>query len=146
MQEATSPRFDFLILADRADAINGKLYMMGGGWDNIQVANLEEPVTLSVAIAIMVPWLATNQDHLITLRLVDEDDNELIKLQVGFKTGRPPTLPDAETQRVMLALPLSLKFPKAGKYTVVGTVGDDEKRVGLRIIAGPPMRFPPQPS
>lgn len=146
-----SPEFDFLILADRAEAINGKLYMMGGGWDGVGVANIDEPIAFSIALAVMVPWHATNQDHMLTLSLQDVDGKELVQLQVGFRTGRPPNLEEGADQRIMFALPLALKFPGVGTYCVVGRVGQDEKRVRMRVFVVPqnplapsrPAQMPP---
>lgn len=129
-----SPMFDFLILADRAEAINGKLYLMGGGWDGVGVANIDEPVAFSVALAVLVPWHATNQDHMLTLSLQDADSKELMRVQAGFRTGRPPILEEGADQRVMFALPLALTFPGAGTYFVVGSVGQDEKKARLRVF------------
>ena len=35
---------DFLLLADKAEILNGKLYMMGGAWDRIHLKETEVPV------------------------------------------------------------------------------------------------------
>jgi len=33
-------QLDFLILADRAEAVNGKLYLLGGAWDRLGLTSL----------------------------------------------------------------------------------------------------------
>ncbi len=135
-----TPYLDFLILADRAEAINGKLYLMGGGWDTFNIGN-DEPASFSVALAIMMPWHATNQDHMLTLSLQDADANELLRVQAGLRTGRPPTMAEPAEQRVMIAFPVSVRFPTSGTYAVIGTIGDNSKRVSLHVNQVPQMPF-----
>ncbi len=46
---------DFLLLADRAEVLNGKLYMMGGAWDRRQIRSIDSPVSLTMVIGVLVP-------------------------------------------------------------------------------------------
>ena len=48
-----------IMLADFAQAVNGKLYIMGGGWSLIGPA----PCPTAIAIKIEVPWNQTNEKH-----------------------------------------------------------------------------------
>ena len=48
-----------LLLCDFAEAVNGKLYVMGGGWNILFAPG--QPVTMSVAAVLAVPWDRTNQ-------------------------------------------------------------------------------------
>ncbi len=48
----------------RAEAVNGKLYMMGGAWDGIYLRSMADPASFSIAVGIVVPWHATNVEHL----------------------------------------------------------------------------------
>jgi hypothetical protein len=137
MNESTSPTIDFLILADKAEAVNGKLYMVGGGWDSIAVRRLEEALQFSLAIGILVPWHATSLQHEVNLSVQDADGKELVRLQFAFKTGRPPLLPDGATQRVMLVLPFSLTIPQVGQYFVEVAVGEVSKRVTFYVSVAP---------
>ena len=136
------PEFDFLILADRAEAINGKLYMMGGAWDAIGLRALGDVAAFTAAVGIVVPWHATNMEHHVTLRLEDADVKTLTSTCVGFATGRPATLPDGARQRVTFALPLNIVFPTPGTYVVVCTVGVQEKRVAFQVHIHPPAPAP----
>ena len=93
-----------MFLADRAEAINGKLYVMGGAWDRLQVPELPGPlpVPISVAVVITVPWSLTNKEFTFSLELVDVDNNPVaLPLEEGedaglfsipFEVGRPPGL------------------------------------------------------
>ena len=44
-----SPEIEWLILADEAELVNGKLYMMGGGWDRITAQVLPWQQHMAVA-------------------------------------------------------------------------------------------------
>lgn len=135
---AAEPEFDFVILADRAEAVNGKLYMMGGAWDGIYLRSMTDPASFSIAVGIAVPWHATNVEHLLRLRLEDADGKELTVFQVGFTTGRPASIPHGARQRVTLALPVAVVFPRAGTYVVACSLGSHEKRIAFHVQVAPP--------
>src|SRR5438270_7253247 len=86
------PEIDFLIIADRAEAINGKLYMMGGAWDQIGIADPSQPIQFSVALGINIPWHATNEHHRMRLVVEDADGAKLSEMEGEFVAGRPPHL------------------------------------------------------
>ena len=146
-QEFDQPTVDFLILADRAEAVNGKLYMMGGGWDRISVADFSQPQTLSLAMGILVPWNATNVNHNLAIRIETQDANELAAIALSFNAGRPPNMRPAESQRLVLAFHLALTLPAPGTYVVRALIGDREcQRVvfyALMLPAIPTAVVPP---
>ncbi len=132
------PEFDFLILADRAEAVNGKLYMMGGAWDAIGLRAAGDVASFTAAIGILVPWHATNVEHQFSLRLEDADGKVLSSMGMGFTTGRPAALPEGARQRVTFAIPLSVALPGPGAYAVICTLGRQEKRVAFQVQLLPP--------
>jgi len=85
------------MLADSAQEVGGKLYILGGGWS----ITGPEPVPMAIALKLEVPWDRTNEQHSLLLELLDEDgepvlvpgtDNDEVPLQVTgeFEAGRPP--------------------------------------------------------
>ena len=68
---------DFLILADLAEVLNGKLYMMGGAWDRRHFRDIAAPVPLTIVVGVLVPWNLTNEPHRLRIRLEDEDGGAL---------------------------------------------------------------------
>ena len=81
-----------LLLADSADVVNGKLYVMGGAW------TITDAVCKRSAIAIIVevPWNEANVVHKLKLELVTEDgqnvkrsDGQSYETGVEFEVGRP---------------------------------------------------------
>jgi hypothetical protein len=124
---------DFLIVADRAEVLTGKLYMMGGGWDSIGTTGPDQPVHFTAAVGFLVPWNATNVDHPCTIRLEDADGTDVLSLGYTIRTGRPPNLPEGATQRVTVSLPIAAAFPQPGVYALVATAGTDQKRTSFHV-------------
>ena len=135
------PHVDFVILADRAEAVNGKLYMMGGGWDRMWVADFAQPQSISMALGILVPWNATNQLHKLMIRVESQDAIELATLGLNFNTGRPPTLGQAESQRITLAFQAAIPLPGPGAYVIKALINDVESKQTVFYVQ--PLPTPP---
>jgi hypothetical protein len=86
-----------MLLCDYAEAIGGKLYVMGGGWVNCPPGRR----SMSIALRILVPWSDTNTRHELALILQDEEGNTIdlgepprpVRQEGGFEVGRPPGVP-----------------------------------------------------
>ena len=136
------PSVEFVVLADHVEAVHGKLYMMGGGWENIAVHDFESPVTLEIAVSVLVPWNATNKPHPISVTVETADGEVLGSVDGNILAGRPPTIEHGATQRTMLAMKMPVTLPDAGTYVVVATLNEEVgKRVTFRAIpAHPPAQ------
>jgi hypothetical protein len=127
--EATA--INFLILANHVEAVNGLLYVSGGGWtDHVRRISQGGPPPSShfgIGISVVVPWTETNQPHPFSVRIEDEDGQTLVLSVEGqLNVGRPPTLPPGGKQFAMIGLPVDVVFPKAGGYQIVARLGDQE--------------------
>ena len=111
-----------MLLADVAQTINNKLYILGGGWS----ITGPQPTPMAIAIKIEVPWTEANRVHQLKLSLLDEDEGPVMKptqegeepyqVTASFEVGRPPGLRPGTPLDVPLAInigPLSLK---PGRY------------------------------
>ncbi len=135
------PTIDFLILADRAEVINGKLYMMGGGWDRLNLLDVSQPVGFALAIGVLIPWSALYRDHRLRIALEDEDGVQLTELRAAMNIGAPAEVTIGQSFRAMFALNVGWKLPGPGTYRVVAGVDDgDEKRVALHVALAQPPR------
>lgn len=103
------------MLVDAVQALDGKLYILGGGWN----VRGPQPTPFGIAVLIDVPWEEANRKHRFALHLVDEDGRPYVAegadtpLQIGgeFEVGRPPGLREGSSIRVPLAInsgPLAL--------------------------------------
>src|SRR3954467_6058901 len=90
----------FLMLADHSEAVNGKLYMVGGGWNVLRLPELPHEWGFHIALGLDVAWTETNQPHNLQVDIHDPDGVELGDgLQADFETGRPPGMPAGQDQR-----------------------------------------------
>jgi hypothetical protein len=146
------PTIDFFILADRAEAVNGKLYLMGGGWSETVVPDISQPAPLSFALGVLVPWNATNQQHTVRITIEDLDRRCPVpfELEAGFIAGRPASTRTGAVQRVMLASSgVPVKYPGPGTYQVAVRLSTGhERRVEFQVrsTAIPPASIPPPAS
>jgi len=120
---------DFLLVADRAEAVNGKLYLLGGGWDRITLSQFPGSANFDVALGVLVGYTETNERHEFDLTLED-DDNQVVLGPVSghFELGRPPGLKPAQAQRFMVAVRGPFPIPRAGCYHWVLSL--DRQRAG----------------
>jgi hypothetical protein len=58
-----------MMLADAADAVGGKLYILGGGWS----VTGPQPSPFAIVLDIKVPWHGINVEHKLRLDLIDAD-------------------------------------------------------------------------
>ncbi|MBI2887176.1 MAG: hypothetical protein HYY02_08200 [Chloroflexi bacterium] len=132
-------QFEWLILADAAQIVGGKLFLLGGGWD---VLTINGPFPLeqrfALAAAFRVPWHETNQPHQVELEIVDVDGGVLGRIEGNVEVGRPPGTLPGQDQRAQLAADVTLRLEKAGIYAIIGRIrGQEEARVTFRVVAGP---------
>jgi len=111
-------RLDFLILADKAEAIGGKLYLMGGAFDRIGLAAIPGPAQFDVAIGVLVGYGETNFKHAFELRCEDPDGKVVLQGPQGMlEVGRPPGMAAGAEQRALLVFAGPFVFPAAGAYS-----------------------------
>ncbi len=140
---------EFLILADSAQVVGGKLYMLGGGWSHYRVRSFPAQVVVSVALGISVPWDETNHKRSVELSIVDEDGQVILQpVTTQVEIGRPPGLKPGSSQRIVIAATVGFRLPKAGRYEVVGKVeGQEVNRIYFDAVqVGPRPAPPPAPT
>ncbi len=101
-----------MLLADAAQAVGGKLYVLGGGWS----VTGPGPSPMAIAIKIDVPWGQTDVRHRWVLDLVDQDGRpvlvpassgpEPVHISGEFQVGRPSGV--AEGTPIDLPLAISV--------------------------------------
>jgi len=113
-----------ILLADAVQAVEGKLYILGGGWS---VAG-PGATPMAIAVKIEVPWSQTNTRHVWQLDLLDADGAPVpvpgvpdgprpLLLRGDFEVGRPPGLPPGTPIDLPLAINLGpLQLPPACRY------------------------------
>lgn len=134
-----SSRNEWLMLADYAEVIAGKLYLHGGGWDRLTVGS-EFPTAkiIGIAASFVVPWNETNKKIAARIEIQTQDGAIVGKLDGQFEVGRPAGIPPGQDQRFQLAANVPMKFDSAGVFALVGYVdGEESARTPFYVVAGP---------
>ena len=120
---------EFIMLTDHAEVKNGKLYMMGGGYDRRFIDDIKAPVTLSTVIGVLIPWNLTNQPHNVKLRVETEDGAAVgPEVQGDLTVGRSPQAISGQTFRVMSVVNITLPLPQLGGYKVIASLSNGESK------------------
>ena len=110
---------EFLLLADHAEAVNGKLYLMGGGWDRRAVGDFRQPQAFSVSLGVLIPWSQTNRHIPLAMALTDADGQSIAPpFQTTVVVGRPANATPGQKLRYMLSINFQMVLPRAGTYVV----------------------------
>ncbi|HLE78176.1 MAG TPA: hypothetical protein VJA65_07200 [bacterium] len=125
-----------MLLADSAQAVDGKLYILGGGWS----ITGPDPIPSAIAVKIEIPWDEANKKHALKLALVDADGRPVkvptptgevpVELGTDFEVGRPPGLKPGTALDFVFAVNIGpLPLAPDGRYvwqlSIDGTVDED---------------------
>jgi hypothetical protein len=123
-------------LADHAAVENGKIYMNGGFWNQMQFPSFPAASTFSVVGVINVPWSAHHQLHKFSVIFTDADGHKFdgefggefqITPNPGIEIGQPFLMPIAAAANGFI-------FPTPGHYSAQLLVDDREiARWGFRV-------------
>lgn len=133
---------EWLILADSAQVVANKLYLLGGGWDKLTV-NKGFPFDqrCAIALSVKVPWNETNQRHTFEIEVLSEDQHteepkSIARVQGQFEVGRPPGIPVGQDQRIQLALDMGLKIDCPGTKSIIARIdGTESKRINFNVVS-----------
>ena len=114
------------MLADAAEVTaNQKLYLLGGGWNQLWTKAFPTNHPMAIAIGVLVPWPLTDETHVITVEIRDQDGNPIAPtVNAELKVGRPVNLKQGSTQRLMFVVQGFFGIPRAGAYAVRAAVGE----------------------
>jgi hypothetical protein len=110
-----------MLLCDYAEELNGKLYVMGGGWSRNFTPG--QPSNMALAIKLTIPWNEANRPYDINVRLVDHnheqvtnDEGNDIGILGKVEVGRPPGLRPGSDLGSALALTFTGLVLEPGAY------------------------------
>jgi len=116
-------------LADHAEVLGGKLYLMGGGFDTIHARSL--PVVhnkLHVVLILEINSAERQRDLKLDIDLVDEDGTQVGPHAEGkLRVGAPASLKPGQPSVIPLHIPFEgTEFPTAGLYSFRVSHGTEE--------------------
>jgi hypothetical protein len=108
-----------LLLCDAAQVSNGKLFVLGGGW-NMIAANT--PANLALALLFAVPWDQTNKQINVEAKLMTADGepfrigDQAVEAMGQMEVGRPPGVKPGTDMNAPLAIPFNGIVVPPGGY------------------------------
>ncbi len=145
------------MLADGAHQVGGKLYVLGGQWDRLVVANFPaQHPTMAVVVVIKVEYSEALDRHHLEIQLTLDGQLMDPKAAGEMVTGHAPGQARGAPSFVPVALTFNnLVFETPGRYEWVITVDKEElARVPIEVVQGavagmpmpPAMPMPPSSS
>ena len=142
-----------LLLCDSAQALEGKLYILGGGWN----VTGPDPVPSAIAMYIEVSWDMANSPHSWRLELLDSDGQPVTvptpmgdqPLVIGgeFEVGRPPGVTPGTGLGIAQAINLApIPLVPGGRYEWrlhIRDETDDNWRLPFSTRPAPQQEQPP---
>lgn len=124
------PTVDFALLADAVQVVQGKLYVLGGGWDTLFVGGFPaRHPTLGIGLRIRVPWSWTDRQVVVGVDIQDQDGARVLPtppLKQGLRVARPTGVPEGSDVGISRSFTFNnLTFPGEGAYSFVITLDDD---------------------
>jgi hypothetical protein len=124
----------YFVLADAAQVVDGKLYLIGGGWDVVWVGQFPAAHPFAVCVGLRVPWDHTNTPHTMNLVVETADGQILGQIQGKFEVGKPAGLAQGSAQLINLAFQSTLSLDAPGRFRIRAMIDDklvDELAFGV---------------
>jgi hypothetical protein len=135
---------EWVILADNAEVIGNRLFLMGGGWDTLAPPNMPFTQFLAIAVSLQVDWedVAHEVEHRIDIAHAPVGGDQKLLARAVFTPVRTPLMREGENQRAQLAIKLSIQFDMAGTHDIITTL-DGQTSKSVRFYVNPASGSPP---
>ena len=134
---------DTLMLADGAQAVGGKVYILGGGWNTVWARTFPAEHKLSVAVGLRIGWNETHFRHKFALEVQTLARSAVQQLAAGeFEAGKPAGMKEGADQSFMIAIEGMLKLETEAELQLAVIMnGEQLKAIPFRIVkvAIPPL-------
>ena len=134
--DSLGPTVDVALLADAVQAVRGKLFVLGGGWDTLWVRSFPaRHPSLAIGLRLRVPSSWGEESLKVSVELQDADGAGMLPQPLSHVVSLPAhTEPSATTDFGLIRSFTfnNLLFRKEGSYSFVISV-DDEPVSRLRF-------------
>ena len=116
------------MVADAAHVAGGKMYILGGQWDRLAIANFPaQHPAMAVALVLKVEYTEALAAHQLTVELMLDGESQDVKATGSLRMGHAPTQARGAPSFAPIALPFyGITFATPGRYEWVIRVGEDE--------------------
>ena len=128
--DSLGPSVDVALLADAVQAVRGKLFILGGGWDTLWVQRFPaRHPSLAIGLRLRVPVSWAKESLKLSVELQDADGHALLPralshdIKLPAQAQHPPNATDFGLIRSFTFN--NLMFEREGPYSFVISVDDD---------------------
>lgn len=146
-------KIEYVVLADGAQAVGGKLYILGGGWNVFYAQAFPAPINIGLGINVSYtsnefgmtcPWSVTIADE-AGIPIMPEMNSQVQIPQL------PRGLSNVLVNRLPFAMQIGVAVPRPGKYTITvrfgsSTVKTDFDAIFVRAAPGASPTDMPEPT
>jgi len=127
--DALGPTVDVALLADAVQAVRGKLFVLGGGWDTLWVRQLPaRHPSLAIGLRLRVPISWHSENLRLAVELQDADGKLVLPRSLSHDIRLPARPQSSTTSDYGLVRSFTfnnLQFTSEGAYSFVISVDDD---------------------
>jgi hypothetical protein len=129
-------KIESLMLADAAQAVAGKLFILGGGWNLYRSANYPVNIQLALAIDLSFTRNEAGAKYQLTLVVADDAGVPILPQINGVIDVVEPAdeLPPGALIKLPLAFNTVLQIPRMGRYVIVVTAGTSRAQTSFDAI------------
>ena len=141
-------KIEYVVLADGAQAVGGKLYILGGGWSIFHAQAFPAPLNIGLGVNISYTSNESGMTYPWSVTITDEADIPVVpQMNSQIQIPQPPPgLPvGVFGNRLPLALQIGFAVPRPGKYTITVKFGSSAVKTDFDAIyvgASPNMPEP----
>lgn len=148
--DALGPTVDVALLADSVQAVRGKLFILGGGWDTLWVRQFPaRHPSLAIGLRLRVPVSWKSETITLSVELQDADGKPVLPKPLAHEIrlpSDPPQSPSATDFGLIRSFTFNnLRFESEGAYSFVISVdGEPVSRLRFTVRARPGSPPPEQ--
>ena len=135
------------MLAERAEAANGKIFIHGGAVERHFAAGFPTALNMDICASFLIGWAESNRGHSFRIEILGSDGSQVMAIDAQIGPGRPPGAVLGQDVRHLMALKGPFPIPSAGTYTLHATADGvgQEPAFQFRVEQMEPPKAPPEP-
>lgn len=148
-----SMKVEYVVLADGAQAVGGKLYILGGGWSIFYAQAFPAPINIGLGVNVSYTSNELGMTYPWSVTIADEAGIPIVpEMNSQVQVPQPsPGLPSVFVNRLPFAMQIGLAVPRPGKYTITvkfgsSTVKTDFDAIFVRAAPGASPPDMPEPT
>ena len=128
--DTIGPSVDVALLADAVQAVQGKLFVLGGGWDTLWVQDVPaRHPSLAIGLRLRVPISWAEERIRLSLELQDADGHSMLPQalvqEIRLPRGQPVSASVTDFGLIRSFTLNNLVFEKEGGHSFVISVNDE---------------------